>query len=75
MSKNFKFLQPFVRLNELVSQNERKTQQIFLPKSNQYANTSTRKLPLYIELNAIVISFVLYGISKPMYLYEPPVDV
>ena len=34
MSKNFKFLQLFGRLNELVSQNERKTQQIFLPKSN-----------------------------------------
>ena len=34
MSKNFKFLQLFVCLNALVSQKERKTQQIFLPKSN-----------------------------------------
>lgn len=38
MSKNFKFLQLFGRLNELVSQNERKTQQIFLPKSNIFTN-------------------------------------
>ena len=37
MSKNFKFLQLFGRLNELVSQKERKTQQIFLPKSNHIA--------------------------------------
>lgn len=34
MSKNFKFLQLFGRLNELVSQKWHKTQQIFLPKSN-----------------------------------------
>lgn len=34
MSKNFKFLQFFGRLNTLVSQNEHKTQQVFLPKSN-----------------------------------------
>lgn len=39
MSKNFNFLQFFGRLNELVSQNERKTQQIFLPKSNIFTNT------------------------------------
>lgn len=38
MSKNFKFLQLFGRLNELVSQKEHKTQQIFLPKSNIFPN-------------------------------------
>lgn len=38
MSKNFKFLQLFGRLNELVSQKECKTQQIFLPKSNIFTD-------------------------------------
>lgn len=39
MSKNLNFLQLFVRLNALVSQKERQTQQIFLPKSNLFINT------------------------------------
>ena len=39
MSKNFEFLQLFIRLNKLVGQKERKTQQIFLPKSNIFTNT------------------------------------
>ena len=39
MSKNFKFLQLFEYLNTLVSKKERKTQQIFLPKSNIFTNT------------------------------------
>lgn len=39
MSKNFKFLQLFGRLNKLVSQKKRKTQQIFLPKSNLFTDT------------------------------------
>ena len=38
MLKNFKFLQLFGHLNELVSQKEHKTQQVFLPKSNIFMN-------------------------------------
>jgi hypothetical protein len=69
MSKKFKFLQLFGRLNELVSQKEHKTQQVFLPKSKIYHHNFDNYFSINKKNNALFRVHYLLIIYQILRLY------